>query len=351
MLFGSYPLVSEKGSSSDSQKPRSLLRLLAWALSSFLFGSSSHVSDLPHGSNNADNPNNSTNEETERCEIFTTSPLRVAIDSVPRPQPPTDEQKAEKKTKQKYRKLKTILEIAALLIALGLLGANLLLWRSTRDANQIAKDSLEISQRPYITIGRKDGILAEIIDAKGKDEWANLVIHFQNSGHLPAKVCILVDGSAWPLMPYNFQNGTTMIRQKGKDSNGLTQVTESSCPTIGGESVSDFVIEKRFNQKVWDQLRNDKNSDIRITAYIQYCDPFGRYMCKRASLKYLTGVGRFGQLDEEDCSQWYGLAPQIPTAAYGTNELLPPCARPKENEEYQKAYIRGVLELQRKKKP
>ncbi len=220
--------------------------------------------------------------------------------------------------------------------------------RLIKEANEIAKNSVEISQRPYITVGRKDGILAEVRDAEDKDGWANIVFHLQNTGRLPAKVCILVDGTAWPLMPYHFmRDGNLMLRQRGKDSTGFSRIMENACPTIGGDSVYDFLVEKRLKQEMWEQIKANRDSQIMIAVYVQSCDAFGRYTCKNALLKYLVDAKRFEEIAEEDCTPSYRYVPDIPGSMYGTNEPLAPCALPGEDEENQKAYLRHSEEWSR----
>ena len=53
---------------------------------------------------------------------------------------------------------------------------------------QVARDTLEISQRAYVTIGQKDGVVAEFVKSQNPKQTAELVVYFRNSGHLPAKL-------------------------------------------------------------------------------------------------------------------------------------------------------------------
>ena len=59
-------------------------------------------------------------------------------------------------------------------------------WAAMRTANKLTTDALKTSQRAYITIGRKDGVVAELVIPPNPKETAGIVIYFQNSGHLPA---------------------------------------------------------------------------------------------------------------------------------------------------------------------
>lgn len=111
-----------------------------------------------------------------------------------------------------------------------------------------------------------------------------------------------------------------MMRQRGKDSTGFLRIVENACPTVGGESVFDFVVDKRFKQETWEQLKEDKTSQINIATYIQSCDTFGRYTCKNAWLQYLHNAKRFTELSEQDCTSSYRYEPSIPTSMYVWHE-------------------------------
>lgn len=69
-------------------------------------------------------------------------------------------------------------------------------------AAKLAQDTLNISQRSYVTIGTKDGVVAKFIPSQNPTQNAQLVLYFQNSGHLPAKV-------SWGKMGVPFIAGAT----------------------------------------------------------------------------------------------------------------------------------------------
>lgn len=148
-----------KEPSSSVQKPPSLWGLLG-ALASAVavwFFSKSHTPS--EHSDESHCPQDSTGDATYIRQNPSSGPLRIAIDSVPPPSPPTDEEKTEKEREKKNTRLKNRLEIGAILIAFGLLGINILLWRSTQKAANAAKESadtaqkqLELSERPWIKI-------------------------------------------------------------------------------------------------------------------------------------------------------------------------------------------------------
>jgi hypothetical protein len=51
---------------------------------------------------------------------------------------------------------------------------------------QVAQDTLQVSQRVYITIGKNDGVVSDFIIPSVPNQDAELVMYFQNSGHIPA---------------------------------------------------------------------------------------------------------------------------------------------------------------------
>ena len=51
---------------------------------------------------------------------------------------------------------------------------------------QVAQDTLQVSQRAYITIGKNDGVVSDVIIPSVPNQDAELVMYFQNSGHIPA---------------------------------------------------------------------------------------------------------------------------------------------------------------------
>src|SRR5207249_2995349 len=61
------------------------------------------------------------------------------------------------------------------------------MWRAMIDANNMARKTSQVSQRAYVTVGRKDGIVANFVASEAGNA-TGLVIYFQNSGHLPAKL-------------------------------------------------------------------------------------------------------------------------------------------------------------------
>ena len=50
----------------------------------------------------------------------------------------------------------------------------------------VAQDTLRVSQRAYVSIGQKNGVVADFIVPKDPSQDAEIVLYFHNSGHVPA---------------------------------------------------------------------------------------------------------------------------------------------------------------------
>ena len=61
------------------------------------------------------------------------------------------------------------------------------LARNAANANRLASQIIQVSQSAYVTLGRKDGVVAEFKNSGDLQARDGVVIYFQNSGHIPAK--------------------------------------------------------------------------------------------------------------------------------------------------------------------
>ena len=208
------------------------------------------------------------------------------------------------------------------------------------EANKLTQRSLEIAQRPYIVLGRKDGVVAEFLDAQSKNTPPAIAIYFQNSGHLPTSVCVYIDGKASPDFGGTIKYGVKRMRLLGKAPDGFEQVFEPSCPNVGGESIYTYMLPLPFNQETLDRLRSNVKSEVAIGVYPQYCDLFTGYVASEIVLKYFVEYKAFRILIESDQTYMYTHVPDIQPSEYLPNKLLAPCPAPHEVEQYQKRFLR-----------
>ncbi len=86
----------------------------------------------------------------------------------------------------------------------------------------------------------------------------------------------------------------------------------------------------------------DPTAAVMVSATVQYCDSFGHYFCKQATMRYLFDpINRFQNVGELDCSGSYGAVPNITREMYGTDKPLPPCSTPEEDKKNQEDYLRS----------
>jgi hypothetical protein len=135
-------------------------------------------------------------------------------------------------------------------------------------------------------------------------------------------------------------DGVKRIRQSGKDSTGFEAILEPQCPNVGGDSAFVYIAPLPFNQEVLDHIRNEPTSQVIVTAYAQYCDPFSDYVGSQIILKYFIEYKEFRILNESNTTYMYTHVPDIRPSEYGSNKLLAPCPAPHEEEDYQKRFLR-----------
>jgi hypothetical protein len=193
--------------------------------------------------------------------------------------------------------------------------------KASQDAANIAKDTLQISQGAYVSIGRKDGVIAEF--KKSSDPRFNdgLVMYFQNSGHLPAKFNWGIEPSTVPLKPHPF---VPMTRTRNKKTGAITEFF-SSAAVIGGESVQQLTLGDLPPAYV--DFMSKSNQPLTINGAYEYCDELGRYSCKRFSLYYQRiPYDTFRLLIEEECPDLSFLGKPTPGP---DEEALPLCTNQK----------------------
>jgi hypothetical protein len=160
---------------------------------------------------------------------------------------------------------------------------------AAKQAADIARDTLKISQGSYVSIGRKDGTVADIIVPKEPGQNAAIVIYFQNSGHLSAKFAwgttasYLVTGSTKKSTGINYihpYKDFYVTRDKKTGAEG--QIGASSI--IAGDSV--------FASTLGEISQNDlsalasSNMGTVISGMYHYCDEIGNNVWRNFLLEY-----------------------------------------------------------------
>ncbi|MGD0663695.1 MAG: hypothetical protein ABSD38_37130 [Syntrophorhabdales bacterium] len=186
---------------------------------------------------------------------------------------------------------------------------------AAKSAADIAGHTLNISQQSYVTIGRQDGTVAEIVWPKEPEGNAGVVVYFQNTGHLPAKfnwgndspmIAVLPAdpsivkepmGAKWSEFPTDhfFQ---PMWRAKNRKTGAISY---SGSVTIGGNSTYAGTLwelpkERMIQLQNWDR-------PFTVDGTFEYCDSFHNYVCRKFYLLYRREpYNRFVLVSEDECA-------------------------------------------------
>jgi hypothetical protein len=228
----------------------------------------------------------------------------IASDIHPYPNNP-DKPEESRKLSIPWRKVLKALEGVGIAAGIFYAIVSFCMWRAMINSNKFARDALPVSQRSYVTLGRKDGIVAEFKRTDDPQFNTGILIYFQNSGHLPAKF-----NWGWQLWatipptnpevkpPHLF---TPMTRTRNRKTGGTGEIGGGS--VIGGESV--FVSDAgELPQSLSNQLAHNTQLFMMKGLY-EYCDELGTYSCKEFMLYYQRiPYDTFRLADERDCVPW-----------------------------------------------
>jgi len=165
---------------------------------------------------------------------------------------------------------------------------------------QVAQDTLTISNRAYVTIGTKEGVVARFVPSKDKTQKAELVMYFQNSGRLPADLAWgIIPGLAFvarptgtpehpsgitydqqqryfrlPIRMRNKKTGAVSVQGQPGQQIGKVAGDSIFVAPIGEISMEDFV-----------KLPSQQLSTIVAGGY-QYCDQLGTEVTRSFLLSY-----------------------------------------------------------------
>jgi hypothetical protein len=191
-------------------------------------------------------------------------------------------------------------------------------------SNKQSKAALDASiaasrsdQKAYVTIGRPDGNVADILwpqDDKGN---AGLLVYFQNNGRLPAKFNWGADSGFVAIMPKDptivtydkWKDGQyielptnhmfqPMYRAKNKKGNNIQW--SGTIDIAGGSSYQGVLWEVPKERMI--QLINFE-ARLSPSGTFEYCDGFGKRVCKNFHLSYAKDpYNRFFLSTEDQCN-------------------------------------------------
>lgn len=156
-------------------------------------------------------------------------------------------------------------------------------------SNRLTQQTLQISQRAYVAIGRKDGIAAEFDIPNDPAADVGITIYFQNGGHLPARfnwgtvappILIPARPGSSPTFEAKHQF-SPMMRVKHPDGG----IEQRGGGVIAGDSLYPTDI-MEIPRHVFDSFIKENSQVFAINGVYEYCDGFGAYECRNFVISY-----------------------------------------------------------------
>ncbi len=197
--------------------------------------------------------------------------------------------------------------------------------RAAKSAADTAKNTLTTSQGAYVTMGRKDGVVAEFVTSKDHpDENVPLIVYFQNIGHIQARFAWDTsdrkDGilESFGINRFTTGLGRNTLRPNTLGKNG--EFYESSSEVIAGDSVRKKEL-AYISQSDLEKL-SKKIVGFYIDGYYAYCDRLGTWSTHQFTLNYHTDIPnelRWDLISDIEI-------PNIPIPkSTGSKSYFPPC--------------------------
>jgi hypothetical protein len=211
--------------------------------------------------------------------------------------------------------------------------------RATLSQGQKALDSSiaasRADERAYVTIGKPDGTVAEIIWPKDDKGTAGLLVYFQNNGRLPAKFNWGADSNIIAIVPsdptivtYEAWKGPPtelptnhlfqpMYRARSKDGKAMNW---SGTIDIAGGSSYQGVLWETPKERMTQLIEFDRM--FMPSGMFEYCDGFGKRVCRNFHIRYAKEpYSRFFLVSEGECPA-YEMQIRHPSPDL---DYLPPC--------------------------
>jgi hypothetical protein len=188
--------------------------------------------------------------------------------------------------------------------------------RQSKAALDASIAASQLNQKAYVTIGRPDGVVAEILwpqDPKGN---AGLLVYFQNNGRFPAKFNWGSDSPIIAIVPtdanvfkedeiakgdielstdHMFQ---PMYRAKARKG---SQTQWSGTIDIAGGSTYQGMLWELPKERMTQLINLDR--PLWPSGKFEYCDGFGQRVCKTFHLRYAKEPdARFWLAMEDECT-------------------------------------------------
>jgi hypothetical protein len=151
--------------------------------------------------------------------------------------------------------------------------------KAMQDANQISRQAFIVSQRSYVSTGRKDGVIAEVVSPKDPKQDAELVMYFQNSGHATAKLAWGTAAGFIAGLPPTSQDSGVKYTHPFKD---MKRTRDKKTGSEGEEGESnavpaDSIFVARLGEISPSKLAEfrSKKVDLAVIGFYHFCDELG----------------------------------------------------------------------------
>jgi hypothetical protein len=234
-----------------------------------------------------------------------------------------------------------VVGIGTLALALtSLLG----LWY-TKQALNDGRRVFEATQRPLVSLGRKDGKLADfVLDPNVPARNVGIKIYLQNGGQSAAlspnlgllPLGLVLNGigtgqSRPPLMPIAQNMFHQLSRTADKEGRyGTNGALESA--SVAPQSEYVYYFPDQITREQYEDMVQGRRAYL-LWGRCEYCDALGNYTCHMFSLFWQgPPVNEFTKMTETNCAWQYGYPPILDP----TQHNLLPCEQPEEREKREK---------------
>lgn len=213
-----------------------------------------------------------------------------------------------------------------MLFTAALAGTAIVTNFQTCSALRDSRTTFEESQRPYVSIGKRDGTIGNFSELANANGNVAVVLYFHNGGNLPAsRFNPRLFAPTGPTPETQLHMARLTNSQTTLYINGLKEIARDSDDT---ESFPDWisaadVVAAKAGKKI-----------IPVNGFFEYCDEFGNYTCREFSISFDGSTDEFNLLQSNECRYEYPVViPTLPAAL----EYVPPCPSSDEQKEEQAA--------------
>lgn len=257
---------------------------------------------------------------------------------IPKNQPHTKEKQWRTDQKNYWERqiniakwLNGITLIAAIVGLVGLI----FIWetlKATQNQARIALDQLR-SQRPYMSLGKADGTIAEYIPPDEGKSKGTILLYFQNTGPVAATSFLVNVFNNLPLK--NVQKDRHIERWRLLYKGWPSGKMMGSGATVGANSVYSEALNPNHVPpwEEWKLIEADQlENGFHIMGNLEYCDWWGDYHCEMFTVEYTPSpVNKFIATWNIECPFWPPTDPNkgVSDPMFET-KLLPRCKQPEE---------------------